>query len=153
MKLKRVLTLICSLWIGSVFASSTEQEMGIVISDAQFRAPIPGMANSVGYMTIHNSSDAKVTLVSARSNVAKAVEFHDHIMKDGVMKMVKVEHVTIDAKQTQTFESGGLHLMFLGLNQVIQSEQDVEVFVTTKDGREFKVLLPVKSVKEHHHHH
>ena len=148
----RTLTVILAI----VFSSLVSAESWLDISDASVRKPIPGMANTAGYMTVHNPSDNDITLVAANSELAKIVEFHNHVMSDGIMKMVKLDQVIIPAGQSLTFESGGLHLMFLGLNNKVSKKEMVSVSLKSAQGHSIKKDFVVKSVKEqhgHHHHH
>lgn len=157
--MKIILALICSLYASNVFAGTSTIEQPddavtqVIITEGSYRAPIPGMTNSVGYVTIENTGNDKVVFVSARSNVANAVEFHDHVMSNGVMKMTKVSQIEIKPKQTVKLETGGLHLMFLDLKEQNREQKQVDVFFKTTQGAELKVTLPVESIHAHHHHH
>ena len=148
---KTLITVITIFFSNAALASSW-----LEISNANVRQPIPGMANTAGYMTIHNPTDKVVTLIAASSELANKVEFHDHVMSEGVMKMVKLDKVVIPAGQSKTFESGGLHLMFLGLNKQASKKEMVSVVLKSADGKAISQKFAVKSVKEqhgHHHHH
>lgn len=126
------------------------------ISNASVRKPIPGMSNTAGYMTLHNPTGKDITLVSASSELANKVEFHNHVMSEGVMKMVKLDKVVVPAGQSLTFESGGLHLMFLGLDKQLSKKEMVSVALKSANGKAISQTFAVKSVKEqhgHHHHH
>ena len=153
----RALLLINTLYFGCMFslnASSldTSQSKRLVAKDAVFRAPIPGMENSVGYLKLTNTQDESITLVSAESAISERVEFHNHLMENGVMKMVKVDRLNINANQTITFQSGGLHLMFLGLKSTVNDVSLVELNLITSTGKKIPVKLKVKSINHHSHH-
>lgn len=122
------------------------------IDSATIRSPIPGVTNTAGYVQLVNNSERDIVLTDAASDIANKVEYHNHIMKAGVMKMVKLDKVVIPAGQTVTFESGGLHLMFLGLKSR-QLPDKVTVTLTAKDGADFAAEFTVKSIKEQHQHH
>lgn len=148
---KTLIAVITILFSNLALASSW-----LEISNASVRQPIPGMANTAGYMTLHNPTGKDIMLVSASSELANKVEFHDHLMSDGVMKMVKLDKVVIPAGQSKTFESGGLHLMFLGLDKQASKKEMVSVVLKRADGKTISQTFAVKSVKEqhgHHHHH
>jgi len=123
----------------------------VEIKNAKIRAPIPGMANTVGYMTLTNISDKDVLLVAAKSSISEKVEFHDHIMTTGVMKMVKLDDLTLKANETKTFETGGLHLMFIGLDHSKAMQKAVNVTFVFSDGSEQVGVFSVKSIHQHHH--
>lgn len=123
------------------------------IQDATVRAPIPGMANTVGYIKLKNTTNADIVLTHAMSDIAEKVEYHNHIMGSGVMKMVKLDQLVIPARQSVTFQSGGLHLMFLGLTKKQNFPSKVSVKLIDKLGAEYPVTMDVKSIKMQHHHH
>lgn len=153
----RAFSLMFVLFASSTFAiAETNNEKVNRILQAElgsFRAPIPGMSNSVGYLTLNNVSNSDITLIGAKSAVASRVEFHDHEMKNGVMKMFKVEQLTIKANQSLVFESGGLHLMFLGLKDTNTDQKTIIVELVADNGMVIPVSLQVKSIKHHHSHH
>ena len=76
-----------------------------------------------------NHGDKSDKLIGAKSTVAKMVEVHTHVHKDGVMSMQKVDSLEIPAGETVLFKPGGLHLMLMGLQQEM------------KEGNEFKIDL------------
>lgn len=145
-KLLIVFTLVIATFSQNLFA------VDLLISNSEVRSPIPGMANTVGYMTLLNNSKAEVTIVSAKSNSAEKVEIHNHIMVNSVMKMVKVDKLVMQPQEEVTFESGGLHLMFIGLEAWPHNDGSVLVTFALSDNREFTREFQVKSIQQHHHH-
>jgi copper(I)-binding protein len=131
--------------------SQSVETKTVEIKDAKIRAPIPGMANTVGYMTLTNISDKDVLLVAAKSSISQKVEFHDHIMTTGVMKMVKLDDLTIKTNEIKTFETGGLHLMFIGLDHSQAMQKTVSVTFVFSDGSEQVGVFNIKSIHQHHH--
>jgi len=130
---------------------SVSTSANVAVSDAFIRAPIPGTENTAAYMTLSNKSDVVRVLVAAKSNIADKVEFHDHIMANGTMRMVKKERLEVPANSQLTFQSGGLHVMFIGLRTPV--EKSVEVSFEFQNGDVEVVTLPVRSVHHEHHHH
>ena len=121
--------------------------------NAVVTAPIPGMLNTAGYVTLMNQSDSDITLTSADSIIADKVEFHDHIMTHGVMKMVKLEQIVVPANGSLIFQSGGLHIMFLGVSKHAAHQEKTEVTLYAASGEKYKVSFNIKSIKQQHHHH
>lgn len=141
-----------ALAILTLFSWSTWAQ-GLSAEQATVRSPIPGMANTAGYMELTNESDQDIILLDAKSKLADKVEFHDHIMNSGVMKMVKLDSLTIPAGKTVKFQTGGLHLMFIGINKIKPVNNKVEVVLIGKNGQQYPVQLALKSLKTQHHHH
>mgnify|MGYP000612985115 CR=1 FL=1 len=143
-------------WIGLVILAllswnGVAKEQALAVNDAFIRAPIPGMKNTSAYMSLNNGSDKPVVLVAAESSYAKRIEFHDHIMANGVMQMTQVDQITIAPKQSVTFQSGGLHLMLFELSK--QAEEPIWIRFITSDGQQVNAKFNVRSVHHEHHHH
>ena len=98
------------LSIGLVACQAAETAPDIRVDTASYRAPLPGQSTGVVYFDLINEGGAD-TLLSARANISERVELHDHLHEGGVMKMRKVDSVTIPANDTVSFASGGLHIM------------------------------------------
>jgi hypothetical protein len=125
----------------------------LTFTDPIVRSPIPGMSNTAGYVTLTNNAKNTIRLVDAKSDLASRVEFHDHLMTDGVMKMVKVEKVNIAPKQSITFESGGLHIMFIDVKSGFQDIKTIPVTLIDEQGNEYVHHFSFQSVHSHHQHH
>jgi copper(I)-binding protein len=85
------------------------------VLDVWARPALAG-GNSAVYFNIENSTGTDDTLVSAKSDVAGAVELHMTSMQDGNMQMMPQDQVLIKTGETK-FEPGGFHVMLIGLNQ------------------------------------
>jgi copper(I)-binding protein len=144
-KISTLLVMIVGLYCQNASALDIEVKKGVV------RSPIPGMANTVGYMELTNKGSDNIVLISAKSDLSKKVEVHDHIMNGGVMKMVKLDGLTINTNETKTFQSGGLHLMFIGLNEQVAMKKTIDVTFIFQDGSEQVATFDVKSIHQHHH--
>lgn len=132
----------------SVIAS----EVSLSIKEGTIRTPIPGMKNTVAYMTLINSGDETIILTKASSNAAPRVEFHDHLMEGGSMKMVKLEQLILTANSRLQLQSGGVHLMFFNADKKIITEQAVTIELTDTKGRIYSAELRPETVYIKHHH-
>ncbi len=97
----------------------------VAIENARVRALIPGQDKTVAYMDVHNGTRTPVTLVGAVSRKVQTIEFHTTRMEDGVMRMRRLDEVTVDPGETIQFQPGGRHLMLFGvrsLSQVLEIE-------------------------------
>lgn len=139
----------CLLISGSVKA----ENLKVVASDATIRAPIPGMDNTVGYLTLTNASDRPITIINVTSEVAGKVEIHNHQHVDGLMKMVRVEQLKISSHSDTVFEAGGLHLMFFEVEPKSFDAKLVNVTFETQSGEKFDLPFAVKTIKMKHMHH
>lgn len=148
--MKYVLLVVLSL-IG--MSSQAAQLSQLSTEQAKVRAIIPGATNTAGYLVITNNSDEDVTLVSASSSIAKRVEFHQHLHQGGLMKMIKLDDVTVPAKDKVVFESGGLHIMFLDVDPKMADDKEVQVRMTDKAGNELLVNFTIESIHQKMRHH
>ena len=87
----------------------------LTVSDV--RAPEPAGPNGAVYLTIRNDGDADDRLVGAGSDVAEQVEVHETTMSDGTMAMQPVEAVDVPAGGEAVLETGGVHIMLIGVRE------------------------------------
>lgn len=114
--------------------------------DGWVRSPIPGRSNTAAYLTLKNNSDSDWTLVAVSTDQAAKVEVHQHSEDGGMMRMRKVDSVTIAAGETLVLEPGGYHLMLFDVGEHIAHVKAVAFELAAADGREARVLLPLRSV-------
>lgn len=126
------------------------------VNEAKVRLLPPMVPNTSAYFSITNTGEKDRVLVAATSEIAKTIELHAHIMKDGMMSMQQQEKVVIPAGQTVEFKPGGLHLMIFGLIKPLRVDQKVDLNLITEDGETIAisgtVVRPGKEKSKHHHH-
>lgn len=130
----------------------------IVIHDPIIAITPPGIINTAGYFHIMNHSDTDVELVGATSSIAERTEIHEHSMKDGMMKMQKINSLVIPAKSTINFEPGGYHIMFMNVKSPINEGQTLDYQLIFSNNQTITVKAKVKEPKQlqhkkHQHHH
>lgn len=109
-----------------------------------------------GYMKIINNSNKNLKIQSAKSKLFKRVEIHLTESKDGMMRMVKQDNLSIKAKSQIELKPGGLHMMLMGKLQAIKSGSVIPVTLTLNNGKMINLNLTVKNEpqqEQHHHHH
>lgn len=152
---KKVYLIIVSyLLVFPAIVHSAEQSLSV--ENAWIRLVPPVAVNTAGYFKITNTSDKKVTIVSAESDVAKKTEIHDMKMENGGMSMVHVPRLTLAPGETIGLKPGGKHLMLIGLHKPLKKDQVVSVTFKFEDGTSqvisFPVLKSMKQEKMKHHH-
>ena len=118
------------LWI----ACESRDESSVVVRDAWVREPPRGHPIAAAYMTIVNNSDAATALVSAESSVVERIEIHSMTHEDGKMRMRQVEQVPLPAGGQVVLESGGLHLMLMGLSNSPRTGDSIDLTLRFADG-------------------
>lgn len=140
--MKKSLIAALALFSSSVFAEVT-------VENPYARAVAPGQMNSAAFMNLSNSADNTVDLIAARSNAAKSVELHTHTQVEGVMQMRQIDKVEIPAKGSVMLAPGGLHIMFIGLNQAFNEGENVDLSLEFSDGSTQDLSVPIKMVMPH----
>jgi copper(I)-binding protein len=115
---------------------------GVTVGDLEIIHPnIPQPASSAmaaaGYMGISNAGDEADRLIGVETPVAQSAMLHKtEVNADGVASMAHVEGIDIPANDTVVLESGGYHIMLMGLTQeLIEGQMVPGVLIFEKAGR------------------
>jgi periplasmic copper chaperone A len=95
-----------ALFLGSTFLQAQTE-----IENLRVVAPIPGQDISAAYLLLKNDASSPVDLISVESENAEAIQIHTHQMNNGMMRMVQLETLPVEAGGQAEFKRGGLHLM------------------------------------------
>ena len=113
---------------------ATSDSMGDMATDAAGSGSMGSMgsmdmgpATSAAYMVIKNSSGEPDALISAKSDVAKAVELHNVKMQNDVMTMFQVPQIDIPANGQVELKSGSYHVMLIGLTRDLKAGDKVTI--------------------------
>jgi len=99
---------------------SCSQAPGVRVEDAQIRELLPGRDTTAGYFTLHNHTNAQITLLGARSPHARAIEMHRSVISGDRVTMQRTDHHTLARGESLRFEPGGHHLMIFGVSQMAE---------------------------------
>lgn len=117
---------------------------GLHVQDAWARPAGEGM-NSAAYFTIENKAGEDV-LTGVRSNIAEHTEIHRSFKgSDGVMRMERQPSVKVPPWNRITFEPGGLHVMFVSLNQDLDEGAEIELHLQFVKQGELVINVPIQS--------
>jgi copper(I)-binding protein len=96
-------------------AGAQELEAGELRIGHPFALETPPRAmTGAGYLSVTNTGDAPDVLLEVRAGFPR-VMMHDTEMSGDVARMVHLQAVEIPPGETVTFEPGGKHVMFMGL--------------------------------------
>ncbi len=126
--------------------SSITHAKDLSISNPYVREVPPGQINSATFLSIKNDSDKDIALIKAISDVAKHVELHEHVHKDGMMQMRQVKQIDIPAHSTTILKPGGYHVMLIGLTRKIKSGDIIDVELQFDNGDKKAIKAEVKKV-------
>ena len=85
------------------------------IWDAEIRKPIGDSDKTSGYFVFTNQSGERIVLVGAESENIRAIEFHETVEVDGVLRMRRLDSVPVEQGETVAFVPGGRHMMLFGV--------------------------------------
>ena len=154
--MKSRLLLVCSFVLmtlfGASFASAQSNTDCPVVTLFNMWAPSSpaGAPNGVIYGLLTNLSNQPDKLVSATTDVAEAVEFHQTIMGAGdVMQMQSVEGgIPVATQSYQELKSGGLHIMLVNLTQALVAGQSFNLTLTFEHANSMTIQVPVRDTDQ-----
>lgn len=119
----------------------------VEVANAWVKESIPGTENGAGYFTISNTGSSVITIVGAATDASRAIEVHQHVMRDGMMRMRRVPELTLEAGETVVFQPGGYHLMMFGVKNEFKPGDRVEFTLHFSDGDSVSFDAEVRSVR------
>ena len=135
----RTLTFLGTLLIASAAGAQTGE---VEIKDAWARAT-PGKAETgAAYLTIQ--SPVADRLVSVSSAIAKKAELHTMTMEGSVMKMRPLNGIDVPANQPVTLKPGGVHIMFMSLNEPLQAGKSFPLTLTFEKAGQKQVEVTIE---------
>jgi periplasmic copper chaperone A len=141
--------------------SATFDGDGISIEGAWARPGSMGRM-SAGYFLVTNFEDEPDTLTGVSSNIAQLTEIHEsYEQQEGMVGMREVPEVVIQPNSTISFEPGGLHIMFLGVEEPFAEGEEIAARLAFEHGDERAIVFEVEGrpaasphgAEAHHNHH
>ncbi len=129
-KILKVLTVVVAAALpGAAFAHGFKVGE-IEIGHPYARAMLPGAKVGGGYLKVTNKGAAD-RLVSATSDRATSVQFHEMKMDGGIMVMRELrEGIAVPANATVELKPGGYHLMFINVSKPFKEGEMVKATLT-----------------------
>lgn len=122
------------------------QAESLQLTQGEVRVPMPGRSVTAGYFTLHNASTKTIELIGASSPAFQRIELHQHIEQDGMMRMVEVAAIEVDAGATLVFQPGGLHLMLFDPLVPLSVGEEISVTLIFAAGEQLTVNLPLTAM-------
>jgi len=143
MKLLRSHSLALALGLTLTHSAMAE----VQIDNGYVRATPPGVPNGAAFMTLTNSAGQPVSLISAKTEIARKAELHNHIDHNGMMQMRQVKAIEIPAQGSVELKPGSYHIMMMGLSGQLKEGQQVDMTLKFSDGEQQQLSLPVQRVR------
>lgn len=149
---KRILFTACLL--GLTAAAQAE----VHARQAWARFTVPGMQSGGVFVRLDNGEPADA-LIGGSTPVAERVEVHEHIMRQGTMRMQAMPNgLPLPAHSHIALQPGGYHLMLIGLKQPLAAGRRFPLTLNFRHAPAQTVQVEVKSPgdeaggRQHHHH-
>lgn len=144
----RVAAAVATVAVLALPAAAHEVKVGdLVLTNLWTRATPPKAPTAAGYLTITNNGTEADRLIGVATPVAAKGELHMMETKDGVMTMKQVKGgIEIPAGATVTLEPGGLHLMFIGVQQPIVEGESLPLTLTFEKAGSVETSLHVQAI-------
>lgn len=129
----------------AVITLSTGANAEILIEDPYVRSSGANAKSGAAFMIVKNTGTEADRLIATRSDVARRVELHGHFeTDDGVMQMREIEGgIEIPAQGMAMLQRGGMHVMFMGLNQSLVQGETIKVILVFETAGEITLEIPV----------
>ena len=102
------------------------------------------MKTAAGYMTVSNSSNQPEKILAVKTNFAKAMLHESSVDGNGVARMKHINEVLIPPNSTIQFEHGGLHIMFIRLEEQLEPFVDQMVTLIFEKAGEIEITFMVE---------
>ena len=117
----------------------------MTISEPWLRPASTQMHSSAMYMELTNDSEHSDALYKVESPAAQIIELHETIeAENGVSRMQHVENITLTPHNTVSLKPGGMHIMFIKLNNDLNENDTVPVTLFFKSHEKINLEVPVK---------
>ena len=103
------------------------------------------------FMCIENSGSVPIRIVDASSPVVKRIEIHRIQHEDGIVRMRRVDSISVAANQKVCLEPDGLHLMLVGLDEVVYTESNIPLEIKFASGTVIQTVLVQRSLFDDSH--
>ena len=113
-----------------------------MIFETPANAPVAG-----GYMSITNAGpDDRLVAVRVDPEIAGTMQLHEMTVSDGIMRMSEVEGgIALPSGETVALEQGGLHVMFMQLQQRLVDGDEVPATLVFEEAGELEVVFNVET--------
>ncbi|WP_342623429.1 copper chaperone PCu(A)C [Pseudomonas alkylphenolica] len=106
--------LLAALLLPATFATAHEYSKGdLHIAHPWSQELPPNAPNVAAYFVVHNNGIAADTLLSVDSPISDDAQLHEHVHKDGLMKMQQVQSVEVAPGKDLVFAPGAYHVMLM----------------------------------------
>ncbi|RJG13353.1 copper chaperone PCu(A)C [Pseudomonas cavernicola] len=134
--------------------SAQEYQAGDLHIEHPWSREMPTNApTAAAYFVVHNQGTSADRLLGADTPAAGKAELHEHVHKDGLMKMQQVQAVDIPAGGEAAFASMGYHVMLFNLTQQLRDGERFPLTLHFEKAGDVKVEVAVQKEAPAEHKH
>ena len=116
-------------------AVSAEQAQHLSLSEGWIRVGPPSQTVTAGYGQLRNTGAEPITLVAARTPIARSTELHTMAVNpEGMMSMQEMPELVIAPGEVVQFAPRGKHFMLMGLVGPVEAGRQYPIEVQLQDG-------------------
>ena len=127
-------------------AGQADTETELRIEDAWIAEAPPVSKVMVAYMTLHNSGQQDIEIISASSVMYSSVEFHETVHQNGMARMIRHSSLKIPASGKIELKRGGAHLMLFNPVSPLTAGDTVTIKFITANNTEKTAKVAVKKL-------
>lgn len=129
------------------FKSAYANDSTLLVENAWIAEAPPVSKVMVAYMTLKNTGQKAIEIVSAESDLYSSIEFHETVHEDGIAKMMRHSSLSIEPNKSLQLKRGSLHLMLFNPTKRLEAGDTVSIRITTGDNISQTILVPVKKAQ------
>ena len=133
--------------LGLLFVTMALAGPRIVVEDAWVRSVPPVSKTTAAFMRIRNEGDEPDRLIGVTTSIAERAEIHETVMDKGVMRMRRVESLTIPPGRTVVLKPMGKHIMIIGLKESVDQVGKVRIVLVFEKSGRIVVETPVRPLE------
>lgn len=121
----------------------------LVVEDMWARQSPMAEGNGAAYLIIKNNGGEADALIDAAADISDVIELHETTMENEVMRMRPVagQRIEIPAKGEVELKPGGLHIMFIGLNQQLTPGDSFDLTLEFEKAGKKSVSVEVRAME------
>lgn len=134
------------MWVGLALlgkAADVQAAGKLGVTDAWIRAAPPGASTVAGYVTLKNTGDEPITVLTVQSDAFRMTSLHETLVDKGVSKMREMHRLKIAPGETVQLQPGGKHLMLMQPRREILIGDKVEMMFMLGDGTRVETQFDV----------
>lgn len=128
--------------LGSIFfiiapnnVSCGQQDQGLIFHGGYTFSSFKNQKSAAVYLTIINNSKKDIDIMSLNTDVARKSEIHEIIEYKNVVKMQKINKLSVKKGETIFLQPDGKHIMLFGLNKKLEDKQKFLIFFKTDSSK------------------